>query len=68
MTANGISVYYAAKNSQDPKIKEMADDIRHANFPIGPVGKSTELNLFFPMMMFKYSKFPNAAKARWAPR
>jgi multiple sugar transport system substrate-binding protein len=63
MTANGISVYYAAKNSQDPKMKAMADDIGHANFPIGPVGKTTELNLFFPMMLFKYSKYPNAAKA-----
>ncbi|HET7729156.1 MAG TPA: substrate-binding domain-containing protein [Usitatibacter sp.] len=63
MTANGISVYYAAKNSQDPKVKAMADDIGHANFPIGPVGKTTELNLFFPMMLFRYSKYPNAAKA-----
>ena len=63
MTANGISVYYAAKNSQDPKIKAMTDDIGHANFPIGPIGRTTELNLFFPMMLFKYSKYPNAAKA-----
>jgi multiple sugar transport system substrate-binding protein len=63
MTTNGISIYYAAKNSQDPKVKEMADDIGHANLPIGPVGRPTELNLFFPMMIFKYSKFPNAAKA-----
>jgi multiple sugar transport system substrate-binding protein len=31
--------------------------------PIGPVGKQTELNLFFPMMLFKYSKYKNAAKA-----
>jgi multiple sugar transport system substrate-binding protein len=63
MTANGISIYYAAKNSDDPKLKEMAEDIGHANFPVGPVGKTTELNLFFPMMLFKYSKYPNAAKA-----
>jgi multiple sugar transport system substrate-binding protein len=63
MTANGISIYYAAKTSTDPKMKAMADDIGHANFPIGPVGKTTELNLFFPMMLFKYSKYPNAAKA-----
>ena len=63
MTTNGISVYYAAKNSQDPKVKAMADDIGHANLPVGPVGKPTELNLFFPMMLFKYSKYPNAAKA-----
>jgi len=63
MTANGISIYYAAKNSQDPKLKAMVDDIGHANFPVGPVGRTTELNLFFPMMLFKYSKVPNAAKA-----
>ncbi len=62
-TANGISVYYAAKNSTDAKVKEMAADIGHANMPIGPAGKATELNLFFPMMLFKHSKFPNAAKA-----
>jgi multiple sugar transport system substrate-binding protein len=63
MTANGISVYYAAKNSPDPKMKAMVDDIGHANFPVGPIGRTTELNLFFPMMLFKYSKVPNAAKA-----
>jgi multiple sugar transport system substrate-binding protein len=63
MTTNGISIYYAAKTSQDPKVKEMAADIGHANLPVGPVGKTTELNLFFPMMVFKYSKYPNAAKA-----
>jgi multiple sugar transport system substrate-binding protein len=63
MTANGISIYYAAKNSQDPKMKAMVDDIGHANFPVGPIGRTTELNLFFPMMLFKYSKYPNAAKA-----
>ena len=62
LTANGISIYYAAKTSPDPKLKEMAIDIQHANFPIGPVGHSTELNLAFPMMVFKYSKYPNAAK------
>src|SRR5215831_11115893 len=63
LTYNGISIYYAAKTSQDPKLKEMAADIGHAAMPIGPIGKTTELNLFFPMMVFKYSKYPNAAKA-----
>ena len=62
LTYNGISIYYAAKNSTDPKIKAMADDIQHAHFPIGPVGHPTELHLVFPMMIFKYSKYPNAAK------
>ena len=62
LTANGISVYYAAKTSQDPKMQELANDIQHAYFPAGVDGKNRELNLVFPMMIFKYSKYPNAAK------
>jgi len=62
LTANGISVYFAAKNSQDPKMKEIADDIIHAKFPNGIDGKAAVQNLVFPMMIFKYSKYPNAAK------
>jgi multiple sugar transport system substrate-binding protein len=62
LTANGISIYYAAKTSPDPKLLEMAKDIQHANFPIGVTGKQRELVLVFPMMIFKYSKYPNAAK------
>jgi len=62
VTANGISIYYAAKNSTDAKIKELANDIQHANFPIGPAGVPTEMNLFFNQMIFKYSKYPKAAK------
>ncbi len=62
LTNNGISIYYAAKNSPEPKLKEMALDIYHANMPIGPVGKPTEFQLFFNQMIFKYSKYPKAAK------
>ena len=62
LTNNGISIYYAAKNSQDPKVKEMAADIYHANMPVGPIGKPTEFQLFFNQMIFKYSKYPKAAK------
>ncbi len=62
LTNNGISIYYATKTSQDPKLKEMTLDIEHANYPIGPVGKPTEVNLTVPAMVFKYTKFPNAAK------
>jgi multiple sugar transport system substrate-binding protein len=63
LTANGISVYYAAKNSKDPKVKEMVSDIQHSHLPIGPIGKPTELMQITQMMLFKYSKYPNAAKA-----
>ena len=62
-TNNGISVYYAAKNSADPKVKEMAADINHAPLPIGPAGVPTEYHLFFNQMVMKYTKYPQAAKA-----
>jgi multiple sugar transport system substrate-binding protein len=62
VTNNGISIYYAAKNSPDPKLKEIAADMNHANFPVGPVGKPTEYHLFFNQMIMKYTKYPQAAK------
>ena len=62
VTNNGISIYYAAKNSTDPKVKDLAADINHASFPIGPVGVPTESHLFFNQMVMKYTKYPQAAK------
>jgi multiple sugar transport system substrate-binding protein len=62
LTANGISVYYSAKNAPDPKLKELAGDIQHARFPIGPVGKPSELMQLTQWMLFKHSRYPNAAK------
>ena len=62
LTNNGISIYVAAKNSPDAKLKEMAQDIQHASFPVGPVGVPTESHLFFNQMIMKYTKYPKAAK------
>jgi multiple sugar transport system substrate-binding protein len=62
VTNNGISIYYAAKNSQDPKIKALQEDINHALYPVGPVGTATAFQLFFNQMVFKYTKYPKAAK------
>src|SRR3982751_3639092 len=62
VTNNGISIYVAAKNSTDSKVKEMAADIQHAAFPVGPVGVPTESHLFFNQMVMKYTKYPQAAK------
>jgi multiple sugar transport system substrate-binding protein len=62
LTQNGISVYYAAKNSQDPAVKALAEDIYHARMPIGPVGRPTERALLVNTMVFQHTKFPNAAK------
>ncbi|NNU62696.1 ABC transporter substrate-binding protein [Ochrobactrum soli] len=61
LTANGVSIYYAAKN--DPKLSEFAADMRSTNFPIGPVGKSVELHQTSSLLLFKHSKYPEAAKA-----
>ncbi len=63
LTANGISIYYSALNSDDPKKHAMSKDIKTASLPVGPVGRPTELHGFTQMMLFKYSKYPNAAKA-----
>ena len=63
LTNNGISVYYAAKNSTDPKMLELAKDIQHTHYPIGAAGKPTELMQLTQMMAFKHTKYPNAAKA-----
>lgn len=62
LTSNGISVYYAAKNADDPAMRAIADDIGHADYPIGPVGKPTQGALVINGVIFKHSKYPNAAK------
>lgn len=61
-TGNGISVYYAAKTSQDAALQKMAEDIYHARMPFGPAGKPTERALIVNPMIFSHSKYPNAAK------
>ena len=61
LIANGVSVYYTAKG--DPKLAEIAADIRTTNFPIGPVGKSVELHQTSSLLLFKHTKYPEAAKA-----
>lgn len=62
LTTNGISIYYAAKTSQDPALKAMAEDIHHANYPVGPVGFPTEGATVINAMVMGYTKYPNAAK------
>jgi multiple sugar transport system substrate-binding protein len=62
LTANGISVYYAAKNSQDAGVKELAQDIEHADFPVGPVGRPTQGALVINSIVFAYTPYPNAAR------
>jgi multiple sugar transport system substrate-binding protein len=65
LTNNGVSIYASAKANaeKDPKAKEVMDDMDHALWPVGPVGKPTEFHIAYPMMVMSYSKFPQAAKA-----
>ena len=62
VTENGISIYTVAKNSPDPALKAIAADINHANLPIGPVGRPTELQLMLNTYAYKYTKYPNAVR------
>jgi multiple sugar transport system substrate-binding protein len=66
LTGNGISIYAAAQRNAakgDAKAKEVAADMDHAFYPIGPVGKPTEFQAVFPIMGMNYTKNPNAVKA-----
>jgi multiple sugar transport system substrate-binding protein len=63
-TNNGISIYVAA--TKDPTKREIAEDMDHAYFPVGPVGHPTELQLIFPMLAMSYTKYPQACKALMA--
>jgi multiple sugar transport system substrate-binding protein len=61
-TGNGISIYVSAQKDK----KELAEDMDHAYWPIGPVGHPTELHLMFPMLAMTYTKYPQACKALMA--
>ena len=41
---------------------ELAADIDHADYPIGPVGRKMAFKQVTQAMLFKHSKYPNAAK------
>ena len=66
LTNNGISIYAAALRNAaggDASAKEVADDMDHAYYPVGPVGEPTEFQVCFPIMGMNYTKYPNAVKA-----
>jgi multiple sugar transport system substrate-binding protein len=59
LTNNSVSIYGKARADKLP----FADDIDHGLWPIGPAGKPGELHLVYPLIAFKYTKYPNAVKA-----
>jgi hypothetical protein len=63
-TANTISIYLAA--AADQTKREIAEDMDFGPYPIGPVGKPTELANVMPLLAMTYTKYPQACKALMA--
>jgi multiple sugar transport system substrate-binding protein len=59
-TNNGVSIYAAAKAQ---KMQAIVDDMDHALWPVGPVGKPTEFHVAYPLLAMKYTKYPVACKS-----
>jgi multiple sugar transport system substrate-binding protein len=62
-TNDGIAIYAAA---QREGLSEVADDMHHATYPIGPVGVPTEMQPTYPLFAYRYSAWPMACKALMA--
>jgi multiple sugar transport system substrate-binding protein len=62
MTFNGVSIYYVCKNSPDPKLQAIAADTNHQLAPHGLSKQTPASALVVNAMLFKHSKYPNAAK------
>ena len=59
LTSNGISIYVTAKK----EAPQIAEDMNHAHLPAGIDGKTKEMHLGFPILIFTFTKFPQACKA-----
>ena len=62
LTSNGVSIYYVAKNSPDPKLQAIAADTNHQAPPLGLAKRTPQSSLVVNAMTFKHSKYPNACK------
>ena len=63
LTQNGVSVYYALKNSTDAEQRTTAADTDHAEMPRGAATAAPQTGLVLNAMVFRHSRFPQAAKA-----
>jgi multiple sugar transport system substrate-binding protein len=61
VTANGVSLYFSLKN--DPATAAIAADTEHSEMPRGSAASWPSAPLTLNAMVFKHSKYPNAAKA-----
>jgi multiple sugar transport system substrate-binding protein len=61
LTANGVSLYFSVKN--DPNTRAIADDMNHAPMPKGLAAAPPHSTTVMNAMVFKHTRYPNAAKA-----
>jgi multiple sugar transport system substrate-binding protein len=62
LTFNGVSIYYVLLKSPDPNLQAMAADTFHQDTPFGLSKSRPESAAPMNAMLFKHSKYPNAAK------
>ena len=62
MTFNGVSIYYVLLKSPDPALQAMAADTYHQDTPYGLSKRRVKSAAPMNAMVFKHSKYPNAAK------
>jgi multiple sugar transport system substrate-binding protein len=65
VTPNGVSIYFVAKTNGakgDAKMAAIAQDIQHSRAPGFWQGRAPESANTLNAMVFKHSKYPNAAK------
>jgi multiple sugar transport system substrate-binding protein len=62
LTFNGVSIYYVTKSSPDPKLNAVAADTQHQVLPKGKSVRSPMSATPMNAMVFKHTKYPNAAK------
>ena len=61
LTQNGVSLYFSMLN--DPALKPIADDTQMTPMPKGLADAAPNAGLTLNAMVFRHSRFPNAAKA-----
>lgn len=62
LTFNGVSIYYVLKNSPNEKLQAIAKDTNNTLVPFGVAAHAPESALVVNAMLFRHSKYPNAAK------
>lgn len=61
LTQNGVSLYFSMKN--DPAMAALAEDTQLTPMPKGLADSAPNAGLTMNAMVFRHSRFPNAAKA-----